>query len=92
MCANSKTFSNVPPRCATATVVVDDLQLAPRWRPGDSVGREGETLDDYINRVEKQAILEALTKTAFNRTAAARLLGVSFRSLRYRIERLGIEE
>jgi two-component system response regulator PilR (NtrC family) len=58
----------------------------------DSVGRDGETLDDYINRVERQAILEALAKTAFNRTAAARLLGVSFRSLRYRIERLGIEE
>jgi two-component system response regulator PilR (NtrC family) len=58
----------------------------------DSQGREGETLDDYLNRIEKQAILEALAKTAFNRTAAARLLGVSFRSLRYRIERLGIEE
>ena len=35
---------------------------------------------------------EALAKTGFNRTAAARLLGVTFRSLRYRIERLGIEE
>jgi two-component system response regulator PilR (NtrC family) len=42
--------------------------------------------------LEKQAILDALAKTAFNRTAAARLLGVTFRSLRYRIERLGIEE
>ena len=73
-------------------MVVDDLQLAPTAAPGDSVGRDGETLDDYINRIEKHAILEALSKTAFNRTAAARLLGVSFSSLRYRIERLGIEE
>ncbi|QKS28070.1 MAG: Regulatory protein AtoC [Accumulibacter sp.] len=78
--------------CSGETVAVDDLQLAPATAVRDSLGREGETLDDYINRVEKQAILEALTKTDFNRTAAARLLGVSFRSLRYRIERLGIEE
>jgi two-component system response regulator PilR (NtrC family) len=72
--------------------LVDDLQLAPATAVGGSLGRDGETLDDYINRIERQAILEALSKTAFNRTAAARLLGVSFRSLRYRIERLRIEE
>ena len=73
-------------------MVLDDLQLAPQMAVSDSAGREGATLDDYINRVERQAILEALAKTSFNRTAAARLLGVTFRSLRYRIERLGIEE
>ncbi|MBN8450972.1 MAG: sigma-54-dependent Fis family transcriptional regulator [Candidatus Accumulibacter sp.] len=78
--------------CNDNTVVLDDLQLAPALVVTDSQGREGEALDDYLNRLEKQAILEALAKTAFNRTAAARLLGVSFRSLRYRIERLGIEE
>jgi two-component system response regulator PilR (NtrC family) len=78
--------------CSNDTVLIDDLQLAPAMAVSDSAGREGETLDDYINRVEKQAIVEALTKTDFNRTAAARLLGVTFRSLRYRIERLGIEE
>ncbi|MEF8717602.1 MAG: sigma-54 dependent transcriptional regulator [Candidatus Accumulibacter necessarius] len=78
--------------CNDNTVVLDDLQLAPALVVTDSQGREGESLDDYLNRLEKQAILEALAKTAFNRTAAARLLGVSFRSLRYRIERLGIEE
>ena len=78
--------------CANDAVGVDDLQLAPVAAAEGSAGRDGETLDDYINRIEKQAILEALNKTAFNRTAAARLLGVSFRSLRYRIERLSIEE
>ena len=78
--------------CNNATVNLDDLQLAPEKAASGSVGREDETLDDYINRVERQAILDALAKTAFNRTAAARLLGVTFRSLRYRIERLGIEE
>ncbi|MFY9722942.1 MAG: helix-turn-helix domain-containing protein [Azonexus sp.] len=44
-----------------------------------------------MNRLERQAILEALQKTEGNRTAAARLLGVTFRSLRYRLERLGID-
>lgn len=78
--------------CAENSVVLDDLQLGPESAVDGSVGRDGETLDDHINRVEKQVILEALAKTGFNRTAAARLLGVTFRSLRYRIERLGIEE
>lgn len=71
---------------------VADLQLAPDAAGDDGGGtRAGETLDDMINRVESAAILDALAKTGGNRTAAARLLGVTFRSLRYRIERLGIE-
>jgi two-component system response regulator PilR (NtrC family) len=78
--------------CAEGSVVPGDLQLGPEVAVDGSAGRDGETLDDHINRVEKQVILEALAKTGFNRTAAARLLGVTFRSLRYRIERLGIEE
>ncbi len=72
-------------------VLPDDLQLAESTTE-DASGRDGETLDDSMNRFERQIILEALAKAAFNRTAAARLLGVTFRSLRYRIERLGIEE
>ncbi len=78
--------------CADNSVMLEDLQLEPENVAEGSAGRDGETLDDHINRVEKQVILEALAKTGFNRTAAARLLGVTFRSLRYRIERLGIEE
>jgi two-component system response regulator PilR (NtrC family) len=58
---------------------------------GELAGRGSETLDDYLNRIERQAILEALQKTDGNRTAAARQLGVTFRSMRYRLERLGIE-
>lgn len=76
--------------CVDGRVLLDDLQLAPTAEGGG--GRDGETLDDHMNRVEKQMILESLAKTGFNRTAAARQLGVTFRSLRYRIERLGIEE
>jgi len=69
----------------------EDLHLEPEEMAGEAVGRGSETLDDYLNRLERQAILEALQKTEGNRTAAARLLGVTFRSMRYRLERLGIE-
>ena len=78
--------------CVDDKVRLDDLQLAaPASVEGDG-GRDGETLEDHMNRIERQLILDALAKTGFNRTAAARLLGVTFRSLRYRMERLGIEE
>jgi two-component system response regulator PilR (NtrC family) len=67
-----------------------DLQL----RPVDTAASTTAvgTLDDHLNQVERKLILEALERTKFNRTAAARLLGVTFRSLRYRMERLGINE
>ncbi len=79
---------------AGGCIDVVDLQLAPEAADegGVSMPRAGETLDDTLNRVERSAILDALAKTGGNRTAAARLLGVTFRSLRYRIERLGIDE
>ena len=50
------------------------------------------TLEDHLGRLEKQMILDALTKTAFDRAAAAKLLDISFRSLCYRLERLGIDK
>ena len=78
--------------CASDRVLPDDLQLVAGVAVEGFDGNVDETLDDLLNRIEKQAILEALAKTGFNRTAAARLLGVTFRSLRYRIERLGIDE
>jgi two-component system response regulator PilR (NtrC family) len=49
-------------------------------------------LTDYLDRVEREAIMEALNQTHFNRTAAAKILGVTFRALRYRMERLSITD
>jgi two-component system response regulator PilR (NtrC family) len=49
-------------------------------------------LPEYLDRVEREAILEALARTRFNRTAAAKLLGITFRTLRYRMQRLGIKD
>lgn len=47
-------------------------------------------LPDYLDHIERQAILKALNKTQQNKTAAAKLLGVSFRTLRYRLSKLGL--
>jgi two-component system response regulator PilR (NtrC family) len=77
--------------CSDNQILPEDLHLEPEDNCAAEGARGGETLDDYLNRLERQAILEALGKTDGNRTAAARLLGVTFRSLRYRLERLGIE-
>ena len=70
----------------------EDLQLAPATLvSAEPVGTSARwPLQEYLDRVEKEVILEALEKTRFNRTAAAKLLGITFRALRYRMERLGI--
>jgi two-component system response regulator PilR (NtrC family) len=48
-------------------------------------------LGDQLEHMEREAIVKALEQTRYNKTAAAKLLGMSFRALRYRIKKLGIE-
>ena len=48
-------------------------------------------LHEYLDRIEREQIQKALELTRFNKTAAAKVLGITFRSLRYRLDRLGIE-
>ncbi len=54
---------------------------------------EGEIndLENYLEQIERQAIMRALEETRWNRTAAAQRLGLSFRSMRYRLKKLGID-
>jgi two-component system response regulator PilR (NtrC family) len=79
-----------------AEIGAEDLRLAPpplgaaEAGEGEPAAGAGESLPDYLDGLERKAILEALGKTGFNRTAAAKLLGITFRALRYRMERLGI--
>ena len=51
----------------------------------------GLTLDDLITTIERQKIMEALEETRYNKTAAARKLGITFRALRYKLKKLGID-
>lgn len=68
----------------------DELQLSAR-QPKDAARLKSLPLQEYLDEVEKEAIMCALEKTRYNKTAAAKLLGISFRALRYRLERLGID-
>lgn len=69
-------------------ISVEDLSLEPISAEAGSL----EALPEYLDNLERRAILDALTKTGFNRTSAAKLLGITFRQLRYRMQRLGIRE
>ncbi len=60
-------------------------EASPELEPGTL------TLDTYMDTIEKEALLKALEQTRYNKTAAAKLLGLSFRALRYRLKKLGLE-
>ncbi len=51
----------------------------------------GLDLDDYLGRIEKDILLKALEKTGGVRKKAAELLGITFRSIRYRLAKFGVE-
>ena len=95
---NVRELENVVERalalCSNGVITVQDLQLSPveRLHPEHAEAGGKYPLPDYLDRVEKQALLEALQQTGFNRTAAAKLLGLTFRTMRYRMERLGIKD
>ncbi len=86
--------------CESGEITVADLQLPGRAvlsgndsaaEPvSETIGTD-EALDDYLERIERAAIVEALGKTNQNKTAAAKLLGITFRALRYKLEKLGID-
>jgi two-component system response regulator PilR (NtrC family) len=83
--------------CSSRQISSSDLQLGNeaaniQLEAGEEgVARNTETLEDFLDRVERNAIQAALEQTKGNRTAAARVLGISFRSLRYRLDRLNME-
>ena len=88
--------------CDGNTILVDDLGLDPTMpsykastKPANSSQANTApsadiNLPEYLEDVERRAIMQALEKTNQNKTQAAKLLGVSFRTLRYRLEKLGL--
>ncbi|HEY0268175.1 MAG TPA: helix-turn-helix domain-containing protein, partial [Methyloradius sp.] len=84
--------------CTQNKISVSDLSL-PKPEKSKNTGLEANpdglpdiALPDYLETIEKQAIINALEKTGQNKTAAAKLLGVSFRTLRYRLSKLGLSK
>ena len=80
--------------CEDGTIRIDDLGLAGKTPqpPGETeTGMSGQGLEAYLAEAERTAIMQALENTRWNRTAAAKALGISFRALRYRLEKLGLD-
>ena len=94
---NVRELENILERALTLSeggeIGVEDLKLpqATEAIKPASVGSSDINLDQYLEQVEKDIIVDALEKTKWNKTAAARLLGVSFRALRYRLQKLGLD-
>ncbi|MCU7851124.1 MAG: sigma-54 dependent transcriptional regulator [Candidatus Thiodiazotropha sp. (ex Monitilora ramsayi)] len=77
--------------CDGRILEADDLHLPELSQTDPPKRNETQPLGDMMEEVERQAIMKALNETRWNRTAAAKMLGMSLRSLRYRLEKLGIE-
>jgi two-component system response regulator PilR (NtrC family) len=93
---NVRELENILERAITLTtegeIRASDIQLRPP--PGGAVAVNSSNvgaLGDHLEDIERDAIIRALEQTRFNKTAAAKVLGMSFRALRYRIKKLGIE-
>jgi two-component system response regulator PilR (NtrC family) len=88
--------------CEDNTIKPQDLRLAPRptasERPADVVDDDADAdgsaeggLDSYISNLEREAIMKALQESRYNKTAAAKKLGITFRAMRYKLKKLGID-
>ena len=51
----------------------------------------GESLESFLDKIERQLITDALEATRWNKTAAAKQLGITFRALRYRLKKLDLD-
>lgn len=81
--------------CLGGLITAEHIKLRTAARPQSPAAHIEHAapgaLGDHLEDIERSAILRALEKTRYNKTAAAKLLGMSFRALRYRIKKLGIE-
>jgi two-component system, NtrC family, response regulator PilR len=88
--------------CSNDRIEPEDIQLKPGQLLTDlpelagrdlhttgEVGADG--LEGQLEHIQREAIIRALEQTRYNKTKAAELLGMTFRQLRYRVKKLGIE-
>lgn len=80
--------------CDNDRITAADLSLTESCLPTDNSQAslsQIDNLEDYLEDIERKLIMQALEETRWNRTAAAQRLGLSFRSMRYRLKKLGID-
>ncbi|MDZ7842500.1 MAG: sigma-54 dependent transcriptional regulator [Gammaproteobacteria bacterium] len=98
---NVRELENILERAAALsesdTITARDLDFLPAaadapaavsggYEPGD------EPLEDFLAKIEKQALVDALARAGSNKTAAAKLLGMSFRSFRYKLDKYDLSD
>src|SRR5450631_575497 len=95
---NVRELENILERAITLStsgeISAGDIQLRPTRGDAPAAAantQSGGALGNHLEDVERDAIRKALEQTRYNKTAAAKVLGMSFRALRYRIKKLGIE-
>lgn len=93
---NVRELENILERAMTLhennVITLEDLQLPTNLNKETVIESDDKlTLDPTLLQKEKEVIQQALEKTKYNKTAAAKLLGISFRALRYRIKKLGMD-
>ena len=78
---------------SSGEITARDIQLRPTRgdAPAVAIAQTTGALGNHLEDIERDAIRKALEQTRYNKTAAAKVLGMSFRALRYRIKKLGIE-
>ncbi len=79
------------PAPVAAVATVDSMPAASASHADVSQLPPGESLEDFLEKIERRLITEALEATRWNKTAAAKNLGITFRALRYRLKKLGLE-
>ncbi|MCY1205989.1 Transcriptional regulatory protein ZraR [compost metagenome] len=80
--------------CEDDQIQARDLRLAEASGAadtGEASLAQIDNLEDYLEDIERKLIMQALEETRWNRTAAAQRLGLTFRSMRYRLKKLGID-
>jgi len=92
---NVRELENMLERAVTLSpagvIHTSDMHFQDNTAGSADISGPSSNLGGQIEDVERLAIVDALEKTRYNKTAAARLLGLSFRQLRYRIKKLGID-
>jgi two-component system, NtrC family, response regulator PilR len=94
---NVRELENILERAITLStggeISARDIQLRPTRDEtlAGTIAQNTGALGNHLEDIERDAIQKALEKTRYNKTAAAKILGMSFRALRYRIKKLGIE-
>ncbi|MEO5574214.1 MAG: sigma-54 dependent transcriptional regulator [Gammaproteobacteria bacterium] len=76
--------------CEGNTIDAHDLRL-PQQQDIKAVKSDKLPLEPYLDNIEKEVIVKALEQARYNKTAAAKLLGITFRALRYRLKKLGLD-